>query len=169
MKELLRIGDIEYSTRPLDVMRAVSLHARVIHALGEGFGKGLSTIGAPGSTIAQIAAGILGSIAQANTEELFELIPEVMREVKANGELLSPSEMPMHFQVYPSNLYPVFTWALAVNIRPFLEGSLPGWKAFMSAVGLKFQMPGKENGSSGDQSSPGSSRGKPFPERPQKK
>ncbi len=169
MKEILRIGDLEYSTRQLDVLRAVSLHARVLHALGEGFGKGLSTIGAPGATIAQLAAAILGSLAQANTEELFGLIPEVMMEVSSNGERLDQSRMSLHFTEYPGNLYPVFTWALAVNIRPFIGGAGQAWIACIQALGLQSLKNGGISGLSGAQSSQDSSSRKPFPGRPSPK
>lgn len=145
MKEVFRIDDREYSTRPLPVIQAVSLHAKATKALGNGLINGLRSISMTSGPEA-IGIAILGAITQADTEAFTEMLPEVMSAITIDNKRLGEGVLGPHFEQFPADLYPVFAWGLTVNIRPFIEGSLSGWKAYMNHLGLQSREDGKKPG-----------------------
>lgn len=149
MKQVFRIDDREYSAIPFPVIQSVSLHAKAMKALGNGLIQGLRTVSMTAGPEA-IGIAILGALTQADTESITEMIPEVMSGISVNGKRLIEGAMGQHFEMYPADLYPVFAWGLEINIRPFIEGSAGGWKAFMNHLGLASRKDGKKPGFSRD-------------------
>lgn len=151
LKEQFPIDDRVYSTVKMPVMQALPLHARVTKALGVGLGQGLKTLD-KSMNIDQMGTAVLTALTQSDLEELVDMIPEVMKSVSINDQKLIEPHFSQHFGSYPQDVYPVFAWAVAVNISPFLGGSARGWNAFMTHLGLQSPKDGGRPGSSQDQS-----------------
>lgn len=147
VKEGFEIDGRSYETVKLNVFRATAVHAKVMKALGAGLSTAMSTIDKNQGSKA-IILSIIGALTQADTESLVEMMPEIIGEVWFGGERLNTQKAEVHFSDYPQDLYPVFFWALAVNISPFLGKSDQGWKAFMTHLGFKSPKDGVKNGSS---------------------
>jgi hypothetical protein len=147
IKEGFEIDGRAYETVKLNIFRATAVHAKVMKALGAGLSTAMSTVDKNQSKEAMVLA-VTSALTQADTESLVEMMPEMIGEVFVNNERLTPQLVESHFGDYPQDLYPVFFWALAVNISPFLGGSGQGWKAFMGHLGFKSQKDGGKPGSS---------------------
>lgn len=154
IKEAFEIDDRLYETIKLNVFRATAVHAKVMKALGTGLSTAMSTVDKDQGKEALVLA-ITGALTQSDTESLVEMMPEMIGEVFFGGERLSVQKAESHFSDYPQDLYPVFFWALAVNISPFLGKSGQGWKAFMTHLGFKSPKDGGKNGSSAARSPKG--------------
>ena len=151
VKERIEIEGRVYTTIKLDVTRAIPLHAEFVSAMGSSL-QGLAGDVDKDSGSRKLALAIIGALAGADTPRLFNLVPGVMAAVYHNETRFHTPVMNIHFGAYPGDLYPVFAWALAVNISPFLGGSAQGWKAFIQSQGWASQKGGKGNGSKGAQS-----------------
>ena len=131
---VLKIEEREYVTVLMPPIRAVALHARLLSMLGGTVSKVLPQNLSDESQAMSIIAGALQGIDPA---ELQQLISDMTSMISLGEDKLDKTMFDSHFTAYPGDIYPLVSWVIWINVKPFLVKSGPAWSSLMKTVGLK--------------------------------
>lgn len=138
--KVLKIEEREYVTVLMPPIRAVALHARLLSMLGGTVSKILpQDMDDDGKALAIIAGALQGI----DPAALPGLIVDMTSQVKLGDEYLDKTNFDVHFSAHPGDIYPLATWVIWLNVKPFLAKSGPAWSSLMQAVGLKLKKTGQ--------------------------
>lgn len=132
----LTIDDREYITVLMPPIRAVALHARLLSMLGGAAGKLMPQDLQDKSTAMSVIAGALQGV---DADKLPGLIVDLISNVKLGDTTIDKTVFDSHFTAYGGDIYPLASWVIWVNVKPFLAQSGNAWSSLIQAVGLKSQ------------------------------
>lgn len=153
--ETLDVGGRRYSTMPVPPSMALGIHADVLSVFGSQLGGVLATHDLDMDNERSMVSLVVSLVAGCKSDRLPGLVQRVLSEVQTEQGKLGPGLFDAHFSQYPMDIYPVFAWALVLNIRPFFENSGDGWRTLLNMTGSLSPRTGETSTGSGDQSGKG--------------
>lgn len=130
----LEIGNRKYVTVLMPPIRAVALHARLLSMLGGAVSKIAPSDMKDKDQAVSVISGALQGI---DEKKLPTLIVDMVSNVSIGGEKIDNKNFDSHFTAHPSDIYPLASWVIWVNVKDFLAQSGAGWSSLIKAVGLK--------------------------------